>query len=278
MSGAGLFTALKAFEDMGYESVDNLRLGMIETLVEESAGSRALAVAIDTRNAAFDVEDLLDLYHRLADRDDLKVKLIFLECSDETLLARFTETRRRHPLAFDRPVADGIRRERDMLLSVRHAADQLIDTSDLSQHDLRRLISGNFRIDQDAGLSIFVTSFSFKRGIPREADLVFDVRFLMNPYWDTALRPITGQDAAVAQYIKKDVAYQDFMDNLAGLVLPLLPRYQQEGKSYLTLAIGCTGGRHRSVLVAEEITTLLAASGYIVGLGHRDMERQKQRA
>jgi len=274
MSGAGLSTAMKEFEDLGYESVDNLRLGMVRELVEVSRGGRPLAVAIDTRNANFSIPEVLSIYHELRGKEELHARLLFLECSDETLQRRFTETRRRHPLATDRPVTDGIRREREMLWLLRDEADQVIDTSMLSMHDLRRIIGGDYRFDHDLGLSIFVTSFSYRQGLPREADLVFDVRFLANPYWDPALRSLTGQDEAVAAYIKKDKDYQSFIDNMAAFILPLLPRYQQEGKSYLTIAIGCTGGRHRSVFVAEECGTFLAGKGYIVGIGHRDMDRQ----
>lgn len=274
MSGAGLSTALKSFEDLGYEAVDNLRLGLVPELVETSGGGRPLAVAIDTRNANFSIPEVLSVYHDLRARPDVAARLLFLECSDEALQRRFTETRRRHPLALDRPVTDGIKREREMLWLLRDEADQVIDTSALSLHDLRRLIGGHYRFDREAGLSVFVMSFAYRQGIPREADLVFDVRFLANPYWDTQLRPLSGQDSSVAAYIKKDNDYQQFVENLERLIEPLLPRYQQEGKSYLTIAFGCTGGRHRSVFVAEECATFLAQKGYIVGIGHRDMDRQ----
>ncbi len=275
MSGAGLSTALKGFEDLGYEAVDNLRLGLVAGLVDSSREGRPLAVAIDTRNANFSIPDVLSVYQALRAREELQARLVFLECSDETLQRRFTETRRRHPLAKDRPVTDGIKREREMLWLLRDEADQVIDTSELSSHDLRRLIGGHFRFDRESGLSIFVTSFSYRQGLPREADLVFDVRFLTNPYWDPKLRPLTGQEPNVAEYIKKDKDYQSFMERLMQFLFPLLPRYQQEGKSYLTIAIGCTGGRHRSVFVAEECATFLAQKGYIVGIGHRDMDRKK---
>lgn len=273
LSGAGLSTALKVFEDMGYEAVDNLRLGLIHELVGATPEGRALAVAIDTRNANFSVQGLVDLYHDLLAREDLRPRLVFLDSSDDVLLRRFTETRRRHPMATDRPVPDGIKREREMLYRLRDEADHVIDTSALSIHDLRRLIAGHFRLSQDSGLTIFVTSFSYKLGLPREADLVFDVRFLANPYWDQALRPLTGQSPDVAAYIQKDKHYQEFIDNLEALLAPLMPRYQQEGKSYLTIAIGCSGGRHRSVMIAEQCATFLAKRGYIVGVGHRDMDR-----
>lgn len=279
MSGAGMSTALKVFEDLGYESVDNLRLALIPALVEDVGMSgRHLAVAIDTRNANFAVEELLHVTHLLAEKADLQVGLLFLDCSDDALQQRFTETRRRHPLALDRPVTDGIRREREMLWALKNDADQVIDTSQISIHELRRLIAGYYRFDHALGLTIFVTSFSYRHGVPREADLVFDTRFLANPHWDAALRPLTGRDAPVADYIRRDPDYAGFIEHLTGLLLPLLPRYQQEGKSYLTLAIGCTGGRHRSVMVAEELTNILAVNGYIVGLGHRDLDRGANKA
>ena len=279
MSGAGLSTALKAFEDLGYEAVDNLRLGLIPALDRGYAcGHKALAVAIDTRNAMFSVDDLLRIAQELAEKPDLDVKLVFLECSDDALQQRFTETRRRHPLAIDRPVTDGIQREREMLGRLRDEADHVVDTSLISIHELRRLIAGHYRIDNTAGLTLSLISFSYRHGVPREADLVFDVRFLANPHWETKLRALTGKDAAVAAYIKRDPDYASFMGHISGLLLPLLPRYQQEGKSYLTIAIGCTGGRHRSVMVAEELATLLAAHGYIVGVGHRDLDRSANKA
>jgi UPF0042 nucleotide-binding protein len=279
MSGAGLSTALKAFEDLGYEAVDNLRLGLIPALVETTnATGGALAVAIDTRNANFSVEDLLHIAQELGKKPALDTKLVFLECSDDALQRRFTETRRRHPLALDRPVTDGIKHEREMLWRLRDEADHVIDTSLISIHELRRLIAGHYRIDNMAGLTLSLISFSYRHGVPREADLVFDARFLANPHWEPKLRPLSGKDPAVAAYIKKDPDYAAFLEHMTRLLLPLLPRYQQEGKSYLTIAIGCTGGRHRSVMIAEELATILAANGYITGIGHRDLDRNANKA
>ena len=274
MSGAGLSTALKVFEDLGYEAVDNLRLSLVPSLVDDSEMSgRHLAVVIDTRNANFTVSDLLRVDRLLSDNPDLQTSLLFLDCSDDTLQQRFTETRRRHPLALDRPVTDGIRSEREMLWGLKNEADQVIDTSTISIHDLRRLIAGYYRFDHTLGLTMFVTSFSYRHGLPREADLVFDARFLANPHWEPALRSQTGRDAEVAAYIRGDHDYAGFIEHLTQLLLPLLPRYQQEGKSYLTIAIGCTGGRHRSVMVAEEVANIFAINGYVVGIGHRDLDR-----
>jgi UPF0042 nucleotide-binding protein len=279
MSGAGLSTALKTFEDLDYEAIDNLRLGLIPALIEDpQAEGKALAVAVDTRNAGFTVDDLLHMARRLAEKPALDVRLVFLESSDEALQQRFTETRRRHPLAVDRPVTDGIKREREMLWRLRDEADHVIDTSLLSIHELRRLIGGHYRLDTAVGLTLFVTSFSYRHGVPREADLVFDARFLVNPHWDAKLRPLTGQDPRVAAHIEKDPDYKGFIEHMTGLLVPLLPRYQQEGKSYLTVAIGCTGGRHRSVFVTEQLATLLAAHGYVVGIGHRDLDRSANKA
>jgi UPF0042 nucleotide-binding protein len=160
-----------------------------------------------------------------------------------------------------------------MIWRLRDHADHVIDTSLLSIHELRRVIVGHYKIDAAPGLTLFVTSFSYKHGVPREADLVFDARFLVNPHWDAKLRPLTGRDAHIAEYVAKDPDYDSYMKNLLQLLTPLLPRYAQEGKSYLTIAIGCTGGRHRSVLVAEQLATMLSAHGYIVGIGHRDLDR-----
>lgn len=274
MSGAGLSTALKVFEDLGYEAVDNLRLSLIPALINDvEISTRHLAIAIDTRNANFAVDDLLKVEAALRRRADLQASLLFLECSDDTLQQRFTETRRRHPLAFDRPVTDGIRREREMLWALKNEADHVLDTSQITIHELRRQIIGHYRFDHALGLTLFVTSFSYRHGVPREADLVFDVRFLANPHWDTALRPLTGREEKVAAYIRRDPDFQSFMDHLTQLLLPLMPRYQHEGKSYMTIAIGCTGGRHRSVFVAEELVTILAAHDFIVGVAHRDLDR-----
>jgi UPF0042 nucleotide-binding protein len=278
MSGAGLSTALKVFEDLGYEAVDNLRLNMIPMLVSEAKDNAALAVAIDTRNASFSVDGVLGLCAQLKQNPQLAVKLVFLDCSSEALQRRFNETRRRHPMAIDRPVSDGIRTEREMLWRLRDASDQVVDTSNFSVHEFRRHLGGLFRLETEVGLTVYVTSFSYKLGLPREADLVFDVRFLANPHWDPKLRPLTGLEEEVGAYIEKDEHFQPFMQKIEDLILPLLPLYQFEGKSYLTVAIGCTGGRHRSVYIAEHLATKIARRGYIVSVGHRDMDRPQNKA
>lgn len=282
LSGAGLSIALKALEDFGYEAVDNLPLSLVSALVQPShhdtaqtndAPDRPLALVIDSRTRDFDAATFERHIDTLTARPDLEVRLLYLECANETLQRRFTETRRRHPLAKDRPVADGIQRERALLVPLRARADVVIDTTALSIHDLRRVLGGHFRLDTAPGLHVFVTSFSYRQGLPREADLVFDVRFLDNPHWEPHLRPLTGQDPAVAAKVEADPDFSEFFTNLTRLLHPLLPRYNQEGKSYLTIAIGCSGGRHRSVFLAERLATWLRTQNVRVGLAHRELER-----
>jgi UPF0042 nucleotide-binding protein len=208
---------------------------------------------------------------RLESDPKLAVTLLFVDCEDEVLRRRFTETRRRHPLAQGRPLTDGIAAERRLVASLRKRADMTIDTSTLSPQDLRRVISAQLGLEQAQGMAVFVTSFSYKNGLPREADLVFDVRFLRNPHYDTELKPLTGRDPAVADYVAGDPDFAPFFGGLTRLLKRLLPRYEREGKSYLTIAIGCTGGRHRSVALAEKLTAALRAAGRNVTLNHREL-------
>ncbi|MFE0757594.1 RNase adapter RapZ [Inquilinus sp. NPDC058860] len=270
LSGAGHSTSLKTLEDLGHEAIDNLPIALLGPLVDHAEG-RPMAVTIDTRTRGFSVEALDAEIAALRARGDVDVRLLFVDADDEVLQRRYTETRRRHPLAIDRPVADGIRRERLELYPLRLLADVVVDTSLTSPQDLRRLIEGHFGLDTTPGLYVTVMSFSFKRGLPREADLVFDVRFLDNPHWVPDLRPQTGQDPAVQAMIRRDAQFDPFMASLFGLLEPLLPRYNREGKSYLTIAVGCTGGKHRSVFVAETLAAWLDGQGTRRGLVHRDM-------
>jgi UPF0042 nucleotide-binding protein len=267
LSGAGRSTALRALEDLGYEAVDNLPLALLNA---PDGFDRPVALGIDSRTRGFSPVALLDRIQRLRAEPVLRVSLLFLTCSDEMLQRRFTETRRRHPLALDRPVADGIRQERLLLDGIADAADLVIDSTELAIGDLKRLMQGHFALDRRPGLAIAVMSFSYRRGLPREADLVFDVRFLANPHYDPALRPLTGRDAAVGAYVEADPAYASFFRSLTDLLAPLLPGYEREGKSYLTLAVGCTGGRHRSVFIAERLARWFAQNGRTVDLRHRD--------
>ncbi|TWB36902.1 RNase adapter RapZ [Nitrospirillum pindoramense] len=271
-SGAGLSTALKALEDLGYEAVDNLRLSLLTHLVEQ-ASDRPLAIGIDSRTRDFSADAVLGELDRLRHATGRAVSLLFMEASDEALQRRYTETRRPHPLATDRPVPDGIARERTLLWPLRDNADVVVDTTQLSIHDVRRLLGGHFRLDTAPSLHVFVTSFSFRHGVPREADLVFDVRFLDNPHWVPDLRPLTGNDAPVGAFIEKDGDFPAFFENLTRLLAPLLPRYMSEGKRYLTIAVGCTGGRHRSVFVANRLAAWLQTQGSRVGVAHRELDR-----
>ena len=282
LSGAGLSTALKALEDLGYEAVDNLPMFLLDALVKQAKfGRKPLAVGIDSRTRGFSAQALLDEIAGLeaGERtgEPADVRLVFMDADDEILQRRFTETRRRHPMAVDRPIADGIHRERELLAPLRDCIDVMIDTSALTNPELRRILSGHFRLDAAPGLSTFVTSFSFRRGVPREADLIFDVRFLTNPHYDPALRPLTGRDRPVADKVASDPDFAQFFERLTALLDPLLPRYRQEGKSYLTIGVGCTGGRHRSVYVAEKLAAWLQSKGVSVGLAHRDLERPEPR-
>ena len=271
-SGAGLSTALKALEDLGHEAVDNLPLALVGPLLDQSTGTdRAIAIGIDSRTRDFTIETLLARLEEARQRSDLDARLLYIDCDFEILLRRYTETRRRHPMAIDRPVADGIRAETTLLRPLQDHADLVIDTSLLTIHDLRRVLAGQFALDSQPQLSIFVTSFSYRRGLPREADLVLDVRFLANPHWDPDLRPLTGLDPAVQSAVASDAEFARFFDSLTCLLEPLLPRYSQEGKSYLTIAVGCSGGKHRSVFVAERLAAWLRERWGRVGLVHRDL-------
>jgi RNase adapter protein RapZ len=273
LSGAGRSTALKALEDFGFEAVDNLPVGLLRTLLRPSERlERDLAIGIDSRSRAFDPTALLCQLEPLLHRRDLQVCLIYLDCEDQALLRRFTETRRRHPLALDRPVADGIARERRLMEGLRDRADLVIDTSQLTPGDLRHLLAGHFGHEPGGGapLTLAVTSFSYGRGLPREADLVFDARFLRNPHYVDELRPLTGRDPRVQAHIEADPMFRPFIDRIEDLLLMLLPCFRREGKSYLTVAIGCTGGRHRSVMLAERLSERLCARGWAVTPRHRD--------
>ncbi|MET0269609.1 MAG: RNase adapter RapZ [Sphingomonas sp.] len=277
LSGAGKSTALHTLEDLGWEVVDNLPLPLVGRLLavppsdDATEGDRPLAVGIDARTRGFDAAALLERAARLRGEGRRTVETLFLDCADAELARRFSETRRRHPLALDRPVADGIAQERALLEPVRRAAEHIVDTSATSTNALQQEMRRRFEGLTDAAPTLTVMSFGFSRGVPREADLQFDMRFLRNPHWDPALRPLTGFDAGVSAYVAADPAYAEAMERIEGLMRLLLPRYAGEGKSYVTVAIGCTGGRHRSVHVAERLAARLREAGFSPTVLHRDL-------
>jgi len=275
LSGAGKSTTLKTFEDLGYEAVDNVPLFLLRRMIgaDRAAGAegtrRPLAIGVDIRTRDFDVAAIRRFVGDVEKTGGARPRVVFLDCDDDVLQRRYTETRRRHPLASDRPLADGIALERQLLAPLKDGADDVIDTSDLPPGSLKTMLATRYGL-ASVGLHVFVTSFSFRRGLPREADLVFDVRFLRNPHYDPRLRDLTGRDAAVQAYVAADPDFPEFMDRLTALLDPLLPRYVTEGKSYLTIAVGCTGGRHRSVFVAERLGAWLAEAGYGTSVRHRE--------
>ncbi len=282
MSGAGKTTALKALEDMGFEAVDNIPLSLIPNLSApaSSIGTddsvRALAIGVDIRTRDFNFDTFANVASILKENKKLEVKILFVDCSDDELLLRYTETRHRHPLALDRPVIDGIGLERERISQLVDLADVKIDTTGRSPGDLKTHLGEHFASTDDTnnkGLMVFLTSFAFPRGLPREADMVLDVRFLQNPHYDPELRELTGLNDAVGRAIKSDPDFDAFMTNAQNLIKPLLPRFEAEGKSYLTIAIGCTGGKHRSVFVAECLGKWLNAGGQRAGVNHREIEK-----
>ncbi|MDQ7248953.1 RNase adapter RapZ [Dongia sedimenti] len=277
LAGAGRSTALKCLEDHGFEAVDNLPLALLPHLVSgvTAAGEapRALAIGIDGRTRDFTAEGLSTLLQELKRDPALDVRLLFLDSDDETLRRRFTETRRRHPFAPDRPVSDGIAQERRLMFPLQQVADLVIDTSDRTIGDFKALLAHQLGLEGKSELAITILSFSYRLGLPREADLVFDVRFLDNPHYDPALRPLTGEDERVGRAVESDPAYDGFFAGMTGLLWPLLPGFEREGKSYLTIAIGCTGGRHRSVHVARRLAQWLEGKGRPAILRHRDLDR-----
>lgn len=273
LSGAGKASILRVLEDVGFETVDNPPLPTLEALV--GGGDRPLAAGIDTRTRGFAAESVLSALERLRRRPELSVSLVYATADDATLLRRYTETRRRHPLAPGGAaagrVADGIARERGVMAPLRNAADLLVDTTGLPSPELRRLVERRFRPEGAPGLSVLAQSFAFPHGLPRDADLVFDLRFLRNPHYDPALRPLTGLDRRIADYVEADPDFPAFWARLTGFLDPLLPRYVAEGKKYLTVALGCTGGRHRSVLAAERLAAHFRRFGWQADATHREL-------
>jgi RNase adapter protein RapZ len=275
MSGAGKSTALRALEDGGWETVDNLPLRLLDSLLstrlaEGASGGRPLAFGIDSRTRGFDAAVIVErIKARRAEGEDIAT--LFLDCAGTELERRYSETRRRHPLAPDRPAADGIARERELLSPLRRWADHVIDTTASTSNDLRLEIRTRFGDQQGSVPTLTVMSFGFARGVPRNGDLMFDMRFLRNPHWVDTLRPMSGLDIPVANYVAADPAFEEAVSRIEDLLLLLLPRYQAEGKAYVTVAFGCTGGRHRSVHVTERVARRLRKGGFSPTVVHRDL-------
>ncbi len=280
LAGAGKSTVLDVLEDLGWEVVDNLPLGLLEPLLAEPRGGvdgggnrrRPLAIGLDCRSRGFTPDKLMKRVKALRKADFGSVETLFVDCADAELERRFSETRRRHPLARDRPAADGIAREREVMEPLRAWSDQLVDTTNFTNNDLQADIRQRFNDDMGGQPVLTILSFGFARGLPRNADLVFDVRFLSNPHWVPELRPLTGLDPRVAAHVAADPSYDAIISQIERLLCDLLPRYAAEGKSYVTIGFGCTGGRHRSVHVAERVTATLIAAGFNPVIHHRNLD------
>lgn len=278
MSGAGMSSALKVFEDLGYFAVDNLPVQLIPTFVrlcDESSEITRTAFVVDVRSGGF-LHLFPRIYQELLDKG-VEVRVLFLEADTEVLLRRYSETRRPHPLA-EQSVGAASEHEREMLKEIRHLADITIDTSEHTVHTLRDEIKKLFaRPDGGSELAVTIASFGFRHGLPRSLDMLFDVRFLPNPHFVPELRSLTGRDAEVKAYLQAESEVEETIRRLTELLAFLLPRFQREGKSYLTIGVGCTGGRHRSVMIADALHECLAQLGYATAVTHRDIEKDQQR-
>lgn len=276
LSGAGKSSVLRALEDLGYEAVDNPPVTMLEDLVSRT--DQPLAIGVDARTRGFNADDVLDTLARLRANAALRAELLYAWADEDVLLRRYTETRRRHPLAPQGRVTDGITREAQLTAHLREAADLVVDTSELPLAQLRQMIERHFGAGSDvegrAGMVVTLVSFAFPFGLPKEADLVFDCRFLRNPHYDPALRMRTGLESDVGDYVEADPDFKQFFERITGLLSLLLPRFMQEGKKYATVAVGCTGGRHRSVHMVERLAGVLSQEGWRLLVTHRELARE----
>lgn len=273
LSGAGKSAALHSFEDIGFHAVDNLPLPMIETLVDDQdvAGSaRPVVIGVDSRTLHFSPDLFVEVQRRLRKRSDLRLHVLFMDASDDVLTQRFSETRRPHPLGDRQLLRAAIQQERDLMTVVREHIDGILDTSARTSAETRRIIRRRFAKESDDLIVTFM-SFAFAHGVPRDADIVFDVRFLRNPHYVPELKPLTGRDDAVSNYVRADDAFSPFVEKVRELLTFLMPQYQTEGKAYLTIAFGCTGGQHRSVATAEAVAGQMAVDGLAVNLYHREL-------
>lgn len=272
-SGAGRSTAIDAFEDLGFETIDNLPLSLLPRLIEGPPLDRPIALGLDVRNRDFGVAPLIRALDSLAAHPAIREHLLYVDCTEDRLVQRYSETRRRHPLAPTEAPQTGIRRELDLLLPIRARADILIDSTETTPHELRAEIARWFAKPDGPGLSVTVQSFSFKRGLPRGLDIVHDVRFLRNPHWAPELRARDGREPEVAEHVAADPNFAPFVDKVLDLTRFLLPTYRDEGKSSVSIGFGCTGGKHRSVVLTEYVHAALAQDGWPVSIRHRELER-----
>jgi RNase adapter protein RapZ len=274
MSGSGKGSVLRALEDLGYYSVDNLPVELIPTfaeLVRDSSSIRRAALVVDVREGS-GLRKFPAIYRRI--RNSVDTRLLFLEADDESLMRRFSETRRPHPLSGEQPIADSIVTERAMLAPIRALADLTISTSKFNVHDLRDFIRDKFEgASNESKILVYITSFGFRHGLPPDCDLVFDVRFLPNPNYIPKFKKLTGRNPAVARFIRSFPQTGEFIERITDLLIYLLPHYIGEGKSYLTIGFGCTGGHHRSVMIADQIRKNLSAAGYHAKVNHRDIAK-----
>lgn len=275
--GAGKTTALRTLEDLGWEAIDNFPIRLLDRLLETEPGTARMesgapmAIGFDTRTRGFDPARTIQLVKKLSQRKDIEVTTLFLDCGGAELERRYNETRRRHPMSEDKPASTGIMAERELLEPLRRWADVVISTTSFTANDLQQAIRDQFGNVTAAAPTLTISSFGFSRGTPPLADLVFDMRFLANPHWVDELRPQTGQDPAVGDYIRQDPAFAEAFERIRDLLLLLLPRYRQQGKAYVHVAFGCTGGKHRSVFMAEQIASALRAEGFSPTLLHRNL-------
>lgn len=272
-SGAGRTTALRALEDLGWDVIDNLPLALLGHLLSGPQINNSLALGVDVRNRDFSVQAVLDAVDDVKSSDHFTPSLLFLDAKTEVLIKRFSETRRRHPLGRDRAVLPSIVEEDHILTRLRERADILIDTTELSPHDLKSEISKWYGMNGTGFLTVSLQSFSYKRGIPRGVDMVMDCRFLRNPHWEEKLRHLTGVEEKVQAYIEEDPKFDPFYEKVKSLMLFLLPAYLDEGKSNFGLAFGCTGGKHRSVFLTEKLAKDLKPKGWIVKIIHRELNQ-----
>lgn len=277
LSGAGKTTVLHTFEDLGYETVDNLPLALIPKLLKLEddtpghAENRPVAIGIDLRTRAFQPKRVVEQIALLKQNWRVDLSVLYLDCANEELSKRFSETRRRHPMAQDRPIEDGIAHERELLSPIKDQADIIFDSTSYNVHDAKRRIKELYNEQSSSYLTIVCSSFGYGKGLPRSADLLFDVRFLKNPHYVPEMKAKTGLDREVGEFIEQDDNFDPFFSKITDLLMSLLPLYQEEGKSYLNIAFGCTGGRHRSVFTADKLGHFLEYSGYRVTIVHREL-------